>query len=166
MRRLLSRLEKFPFWEMAMKAASILVAGLAVTTLSIAPATAAQPANAAPTSFPSATTPWIGCSLASGHFSPTCRNVGNFKTYNECKEASAKVGGRDNENAWYCTSLAPPDSVEEAGNKCCVGKRDAAERFAGSYAGLRWASGSAWPSSEVLDSGCDEELVTRSVSAP
>jgi hypothetical protein len=96
-----------------MKAASILVAGLAVATLSIAPATAAQPANAAPTSFPSATAPWVGCSWAAGTFSPTCRNVGNFKTYSECKEASAKVGGRDNENAWYCTSLALPDSVEK-----------------------------------------------------
>jgi hypothetical protein len=92
-------------WEIAMKASSRFVAGLAVATFSVAPANAAQPANAAPTSFRSPAAPWIGCSGSAGTFSPTCRNVGNYKTYTECREAGLKVGYRDTEQMWYCTSL-------------------------------------------------------------
>jgi DNA-binding transcriptional MerR regulator len=36
-----------------------------------------------------------------------------------------------------------PIPLKKAGNNSCIGMRDAAEWFAGSYAGLRWASGSA-----------------------
>jgi hypothetical protein len=88
-----------------MKASSRFVAGLAVATFSVAPANAAQPANAAPTSFRSPAAPWIGCSGSAGTFSQTCRNVGNYKTYAECREAGLKVGYRDTEQMWYCTSL-------------------------------------------------------------
>ncbi|SHL03721.1 hypothetical protein SAMN05444159_4833 [Bradyrhizobium lablabi] len=94
-----------------MKAASLFVAGLAIATLSIAPANAA-PVNATgscaggcASSFRSGNAPWVGCSVSGGTFSPTCRNVGNYKTYIECKEAGFNTGWRDNENAWYCTSL-------------------------------------------------------------
>jgi hypothetical protein len=54
-----------------MKDASLFVAGLAIAILSIAPANAAQPANAGPTSFRSAAAPWVGCSGSAGTFSPT-----------------------------------------------------------------------------------------------
>ena len=95
-----------------MKASSLFVAGLAVAAMSIAPANAA-PANAAggcvggcPTSFRSGDAPWIGCS-SSGKpaLSPTCRNVGNWKTYTACTEDGMKVGWTSSENAWYCSSL-------------------------------------------------------------
>jgi hypothetical protein len=65
----------------------------------LAPANAAQPANAVPTSFRTANAPWVGCSISAGRYSPTCRNVGNYKTYIECKEAGLKVGWRDSEQA-------------------------------------------------------------------
>jgi len=39
------------------------------------------------TSFRSGDAPWHGCSGSSGMYSPTCRNVGNYKTYAECAEA-------------------------------------------------------------------------------
>jgi hypothetical protein len=88
-----------------MKASLLFVAGLAVAILSVAPANAAQPANAVPTSVRSASGPWVGCSVSGGTFSQTCRNMGNWKTYIECKEAGLKAGWREPENAWYCTSL-------------------------------------------------------------
>jgi hypothetical protein len=89
-----------------MKAASILVAGLAVATLLIAPATAGPPANAVVTSFPSANGPWVGCSLSAGwNFSSTCRNTGNFKSYVECTTAGTKVGHGPLQKWWYCSSL-------------------------------------------------------------
>jgi hypothetical protein len=88
-----------------MNAASLFVVSLALATLSIAPANAAQPANAVPTSFRTANAPWVGCSISAGRYSPTCRNVSNYKTYIECKEAGLKVGWRDSEQAWYCSSL-------------------------------------------------------------
>jgi hypothetical protein len=95
-----------------MKASSLFVAGLAVAAMSIAPANAA-PTNAAggcvggcPTSFRSGDAPWIGCS-SSGKpaLSPTCRNVGNWKTYAVCTEDGRKVGWTSSENAWYCSGL-------------------------------------------------------------
>jgi hypothetical protein len=58
------------------------------------------------TSFRSGDAPWHGCSASAGTYSLTCRNVGNYKTYNECREAGLLTGWRSNEVAGYCTSLA------------------------------------------------------------
>ena len=58
------------------------------------------------TSFKSGDAPWHGCSGSSGTYSPTCRNTGNFKTYNECAEAGLVMGWRTSDVSWYCTSLA------------------------------------------------------------
>jgi hypothetical protein len=54
--------------------------------------------------------PWNGCSAASGNspvFSPTCRNVRNYKTYEECRETGQFLGGdhRGSGVWWYCSSL-------------------------------------------------------------
>lgn len=54
--------------------------------------------------------PWNGCSASSGtspSFSPTCRNVRNFKTYEECRETSLFLGADKNGSGvwWYCSSL-------------------------------------------------------------
>jgi hypothetical protein len=59
------------------------------------------------TSFRYGDAPWHGCS-GSGWpaLSPTCRNVGNYKTYAECTEAGLITGWRPNEIPWYCSSLA------------------------------------------------------------
>jgi hypothetical protein len=59
------------------------------------------------TSFRYGDAPWHGCS-GSGWpaLSPTCRNVGNYKTYAECTEAGLITGWRGNEIPWYCSSLA------------------------------------------------------------
>jgi hypothetical protein len=59
------------------------------------------------TSFRYGDAPWHGCS-GSGWpaLSPTCRNVGNYKTYAECTEAGLITGWRANEIPWYCSSLA------------------------------------------------------------
>lgn len=88
-----------------MKSASLLIAGLSFATLSIAAANAAQPASATPTSFRTANVPWIGCSGSAGTYSSTCRNMGNYKTYAQCMGDGRKVGWRDSESAWYCSSL-------------------------------------------------------------
>jgi hypothetical protein len=56
-------------------------------------------------SFRSGDAPWVGCSSASGRFSSTCRNVGNFKTYTECTTASNKLGSTRSDTWWYCSSL-------------------------------------------------------------
>jgi hypothetical protein len=58
------------------------------------------------TSFRSGDAPWHGCSGSSGMYSPTCRNVGNYKTYAECAEAGLLTGWRTSEVQWYCSSLA------------------------------------------------------------
>ena len=58
------------------------------------------------TSFRSGDRPWVGCSWSSGTLSGTCRNVGNYKTYNECATAGLAIGWRSNEVVWYCSSLA------------------------------------------------------------
>jgi hypothetical protein len=58
------------------------------------------------TSFRSCDAPWHGCSSSAGTYSLTCRNVGNYKTYDECREAGLLTGWRSNEVAGYCTSLA------------------------------------------------------------
>src|SRR3979409_1066558 len=54
-----------------------------------------------------ATKPWNGCSTTGGefNFSATCRNVGNYKTYFECKDARMFLGARNSEAWWYCSSL-------------------------------------------------------------
>jgi hypothetical protein len=57
-------------------------------------------------SLPSGNKPWVGCSLSGGTYSSTCRNVGHYKTYNECTTAGLAIGWRSNETSWYCTSLA------------------------------------------------------------
>ena len=58
------------------------------------------------TSFRSGNAPWHGCSVSSGTLSSTCRNVGNYKTYAECREAGLITGWRTPEISWYCSSLA------------------------------------------------------------
>jgi hypothetical protein len=59
------------------------------------------------TSFGSGNAPWHGCSAASWPaLSQTCRNVGNYKSYAECREAGVITGWRDGEISWYCSSLA------------------------------------------------------------
>jgi hypothetical protein len=83
-----------------MNAVSLFVAGLAAAILSTAAANAV-PANAAP----KAAAPWVGCSGSSGMHSPTCKNVGNWTSYAECMEAGLKIGWRNGENSWYCSSL-------------------------------------------------------------
>jgi hypothetical protein len=57
-------------------------------------------------SFKSGNEPWHGCSISGGGYSSTCRNTGNFKTYDECKEAGRITGWRSGETSWYCSSLA------------------------------------------------------------
>ncbi len=38
-------------------------------------------------------------------FSPTCRNVGSYRSYNECMEKGLKLGWDGNQQNWYCSSL-------------------------------------------------------------
>jgi hypothetical protein len=58
-------------------------------------------------SFKTADAPWHGCNgSAWPALSSTCRNTGNFKTYNQCKEAGLVMGWRNNDVSWYCSSLA------------------------------------------------------------
>jgi hypothetical protein len=57
-------------------------------------------------SFKSAKEPWHGCSLSSGSWLQFCRNVGNYKTYNECYDAGLTTGWRPNEAGGYCRALA------------------------------------------------------------
>ena len=59
------------------------------------------------TSFRSGDAPWHGCSGSSWPaLSLTCRNVANFKTYNECRDAGLLMGWKVNDIPWYCSSLA------------------------------------------------------------
>ena len=58
------------------------------------------------TSFKYGNQPWNGCSgSANSFFSPTCKNVRNYKTYNECRETALFLAWRHNELIWYCGSL-------------------------------------------------------------
>jgi hypothetical protein len=57
-------------------------------------------------SFKTADKPWVGCNLSGGVYSATCRNVGNYKSYEECKEAGRVTGWRSGETSGYCSSLA------------------------------------------------------------
>ena len=92
-----------------MKASFLFVAGLAIAISSIAPANAEATrvtTGATTSSFRSGNAPWVGCSVAAGwNFSSTCRNLSNFKSYNECTAAAPKVGGTPVESWWYCSSL-------------------------------------------------------------
>ena len=82
-----------------MKASLLFVAGLAIAISSIAPA------NAAPV-HATGNVPSIGCSSASGfHVFSRCKNVGNWKSYSECKEFAIKTGWRDYESWWYCSRV-------------------------------------------------------------
>jgi hypothetical protein len=56
-------------------------------------------------SFKYGNQPWNGCSTTGDNFSPTCRNVRNFKTYSECTEHALLTGWHPNAVWWYCTSL-------------------------------------------------------------
>jgi hypothetical protein len=49
--------------------------------------------------------PWNGCSSTGDTFSPTCRNVRNFKTYSECTEHGLFIGWHRAAVWGYCTSL-------------------------------------------------------------
>ena len=57
-------------------------------------------------SFKTAEKPWVGCNVSGGVYSATCRNVGNYKSYDECKEAGRVTGWRSGETSAYCSSVA------------------------------------------------------------
>jgi hypothetical protein len=57
------------------------------------------------TSFKYGNQPWNGCSTTGDIFSATCRNVRNFKTYQECTEHGLLLGYNRAGTWWYCTSL-------------------------------------------------------------
>ena len=57
------------------------------------------------TSFKYGNQPWNGCSGSSGALSATCRNVGNYKTYQECRETGMFLAWKHWEVWWYCSSL-------------------------------------------------------------
>lgn len=57
-------------------------------------------------SFRTGNQPWVGCNATGGVYSPTCRNVGNYKSYDECKEAGRITGWRSGETSAYCSSVA------------------------------------------------------------
>jgi hypothetical protein len=59
------------------------------------------------TSFRYGNSPWNGCNASAWPaLSSTCRNVANYKSYLECREAGLMVGSRPAEIFWYCSSLA------------------------------------------------------------
>ena len=66
------------------------------------------------TSFKHGNQPWNGCNASGGVFSPTCRNVRNFKTYAECVENGLLLGYRSGEQWAYCTSLAAGQKFQAA----------------------------------------------------
>jgi hypothetical protein len=57
-------------------------------------------------SFKTGNQPWVGCNATGGVYSATCRNVGNYKSYDECKEAGRVTGWRSGETSAYCSSVA------------------------------------------------------------
>ena len=59
------------------------------------------------TSYKHGNAAWVGCSFSSlSVMSSTCRNVGNFKSYQECREGWMLLGWGTMEVNWYCSSLA------------------------------------------------------------
>ena len=77
---------------------SLLFAGLAIATFSIAPAAAAGASSSRSNDA------GVGCSW-SGTFATACRNVDNHKTYAECTQASLKLGWNTKEAHWHCSSM-------------------------------------------------------------
>jgi hypothetical protein len=73
------------------------------------------------TSFKYGNQPWNGCSASGDTFSPTCRNVRNFKSYDECTEHGLFIGWHRAAVWGYCTSLL-------AGNKFKVAELKRAGR--------------------------------------
>lgn len=69
--------------------------------------TSSSCADGCATSFKHGSQPWNGCSVSSGDYtlSTTCRNVRNFKTYQECRETGMFLAWRQWEVWWYCSSL-------------------------------------------------------------
>jgi hypothetical protein len=69
--------------------------------------TSSNCADGCQTSFKYGNQPWNGCSGSSGDFtlSTTCRNVRNYKTYQECRETGMFLAWRQWEVWWYCSSL-------------------------------------------------------------
>jgi hypothetical protein len=63
-------------------------------------------ADGCQSSFKHGNDPWHGCSASGNVLSFTCRNVGGYKTYQECKDAGLTLGWRDREQLYYCSSLA------------------------------------------------------------
>jgi hypothetical protein len=58
-------------------------------------------------SFRHGNAPWNGCNgSAWPALSSTCRNVANYKSYQECRESGLLTGWRSVEISWYCSSLA------------------------------------------------------------
>ena len=74
------------------------------------------------TSFKYGNQPWNGCSTSGSlfQFSNTCRNVRNYKTYEECRETGLFLGGNNRGVWWYCSSL-------HAGGKLSGEKQQVAE---------------------------------------
>ena len=65
-------------------------------------------------SFRTGNAPWNGCNASGGVYSPTCRNVRNFKSYAECVDNGLLLGWRSNENLYYCSSLGAGGKFREA----------------------------------------------------
>ena len=89
----------------------------AISTASVAPTSDAAKlakleretgscAGGCQSSFRTADKPWVGCNASGGVYSSTCRNVGNYKSYDECKEAGRVTGWRSGETSAYCSSVA------------------------------------------------------------
>jgi hypothetical protein len=67
--------------------------------------TSSNCADGCQTSFKYGNQPWNGCSGSGETLSTTCRNVRNFKTYQECRETGMFLAWRQFEVWWYCSSL-------------------------------------------------------------
>ena len=63
-------------------------------------------ADGCQSSFKYGNDPWHGCNASGNVLSFTCRNVGGYKTYNECMDAGLTLGWRNREQLYYCSSLA------------------------------------------------------------
>jgi hypothetical protein len=63
-------------------------------------------ADGCQSSFKYGNDPWHGCNASGNVLSFTCRNVGGYKTYQECVDAGLTLGWRDREQLYYCSSLA------------------------------------------------------------
>jgi len=63
-------------------------------------------ADGCQSSFKYGNDPWHGCNASGNVLSFTCRNVGGYKTYQECKDAGLTLGWTDREQLYYCSSLA------------------------------------------------------------